>query len=123
MNIFDMIKRVDFKTVDFTSVLVGCSEAVINAAGLSRNKELIKYRLSICDTCKLNKNGACFRDLNHAAGETETNLTTEQLALRLRDKDAITGELKFGCGCATRCKSALTYESCPLNKWLAVKTK
>ena len=118
-----MIKRVDFKTVDFSAVLAGCSEAVLNAAGLSRNKELIKYRLGICDTCELNKNGACFRDLNHAAGETELTLTEEQKKTRLRGKDAITGELKFGCGCATRCKAPLFNESCPLNKWLAVKAK
>lgn len=120
MDIFDMIKRVDFKKVDFTSVLSGCTQAVLDAAGLSTNKELIKYRLGICATCKLNKNGACFRDLNHAAGETELTLTEEQKATRLRDNDAITGELKFGCGCATRCKAPLKKESCPLNKWLAV---
>lgn len=62
-----------------------------------QTKEIAKLRLLVCDTCPIRTGHICSPNKS--------------------DVHVITGETKFGCGCAIPAKTLSLDSKCPLGKW------
>lgn len=94
-----MFLGIDFKNFNLLDVIKGCSEAYLVDFESKPNavKNVIKYRMTICNGCPLNENGWC---------NTEKTI-----------KDLKSGKDVKGCGCNLKCKTALLSSNCPAHKW------
>ncbi len=111
---------INIKTLNLLKVVEGCYTAnEIKSGRISVNDEIAllqKQRIEICNGCKLNIDGSCYRDTDNI-WQDESNFNAEQLMNRKTVYDKVTKTLKFGCGCVIVCKTALREEKCPAHKW------
>lgn len=98
-----MFLDINWKNFSLLDVLKGCSQAyLVDLDSKPRVvQDVVKYRLSVCESCPLNENGWC---------NTKKEIQNIE-----------TGQMVKGCGCNLKCKTALLSQSCPASKWKAVK--
>lgn len=98
-----MFRGIDFKNFKVLDVIQGCAEAYLEDIDSKPEavKNVIKYRLTLCNGCELNEDGWC---------------NTDKTIVDLK-----TGKPVKGCGCNLKCKTALLRSHCPAHKWDSVK--
>lgn len=99
------LRNINWREFNIRSFIEGCHFSFLidwNAAPEMVTK-VSKYRLSICEDCKMNANNWC----DNSGNVTITHVET--------------GKEVIGCGCNLNCKSASFKEECPAGKWKRVE--
>lgn len=106
MGFWQSLSNLDWKTFSIKEFIEGCSEYYLIDYVIPEHKtrveNMIKYRLSICNECKMNENGWC----NNTGNVLIEHVQTKQLIK--------------GCGCNLNCKAARADSSCPAAKWKSI---
>lgn len=106
MGFWNSLVNLDWKEFSFGDFISGCSDYYLidymNPEKKERVEKVSKYRLEICNKCKMNENGWC----NNTGNILIEHVQTKQLVK--------------GCGCNVNCKTVMLEVSCPAAKWLAV---
>lgn len=98
-----MFLDINWKKFNPLDVIRGCAEAYLRDFNTKPEevKQVVTYRMKLCEGCALNKNGWC--DTQNTIPHVETGIPTK------------------GCGCNLKCKTALLKSSCPAAVWKAVE--
>lgn len=98
------LKNIDWKKFSLWEFIAGCGEYYL--MDYNNNPEKIapiaKYRLNICEGCKMNIGNRC----DNSGDITITNVETKEEVI--------------GCGCNLNCKPLRKKSECPAGLWKAV---
>ncbi len=106
--------------INLSNIIKGCYSAwEIADYKIVETDELAilqRKRLEICNGCKLHQNGVCFRDTKNIFQE-DKDFTMDEMMKKQSIVNIKTRKLVLGCGCNTKCKTAVPDEECPASKW------